>query len=921
MAQRVNPGRLLPLLLILPVAASGQEVSFLRGDADSSGGVNLTDPILALQVAFLGSPDPLPCDDAADANDDGKLQVTDSIYTLGYLFLAGPAPPEPSAACGPDPTADSLSCLSHPPCASAVRYQEVWTVRHDRLAALADGPGPFETGPDGSLYLSVFSWMRLDSTDLALLRYGPQGDRLWEARYGGPLGKREYAADMEVDAHGGVHFLLFSADECVLLRFGPDGRHLWTARDGLIARDWSTGHALTVDDQGSAFVTGWEQLPELGNIIFIRKFSSDGALLWSTRRILPVPLGDTTGDLAVDREGNVFVVGMSAGDFLTLKYSPEGRELWARTFDGVGRYGQDWAQFVAIDGEGNPVVAGESDSDYFLIKYDPAGEVLWTARHSAAFRSFEDLTDLRLHADGSPVLTGRSSQAVFGQTWVFTARWSPSGDLAWSEQILYQSLYSSPVPRLFLGRDGSTWTLCGLENGQLLWLDHDPIGVMTDRSFIPADVTVPGVAMRLDLQGNLFFHQYRDGDVGIVKYDPSPKKVWEASYGTSANDDEVLNGLGVDREGNLLLAGKSTIGFTFIKYGPDGRLAWERSPFGPYLNPTLVAMRLDADGDILATFGGRLRRIDPTGKVDNTSSTYYTAYSISVLEIGPPGRVFLAGPAIDGGLVALEVEKEHGRVMKEFRRSGLAVKAHRSQSLALGADGSVHLSGLFRTSGDGHAVETVKFAESGEQLWSAHLEVASGGDVRALPVVLDGAGNLYLAVQVPDQAARLIKYGPDGALQWEGHAAHAGTELTQLTGLSVSVDGSSYLSGSFDGFTQQGPARSLGTVRHDPEGSLRWLLRHPAFRATADQGAAQVMDARGRLFVTARSGAGLATVVLDPEGMVLWSARHFEGLPALWGAGMNRLDAQGNLFVAATIHDPRSHRDIVASKYAPLPDR
>ncbi len=61
---------------------------FIRADADSTGGVDLTDAIVTLNYLFLGATR-ITCLDAADSNDDGEVNVSDPWYTLNHLFLGG----------------------------------------------------------------------------------------------------------------------------------------------------------------------------------------------------------------------------------------------------------------------------------------------------------------------------------------------------------------------------------------------------------------------------------------------------------------------------------------------------------------------------------------------------------------------------------------------------------------------------------------------------------------------------------------------------------------------------------------------------------------------------------------------------------------------------------------------------------------
>ncbi len=94
-------------LLRLELPAGPPPARFLRGDADGSLELGLSDPVFLLNFLFLGRR-PLDCSDAGDADDDGALAVTDAIYVLNFLFLGGAPPPAPGQSCGEDPSPDGL---------------------------------------------------------------------------------------------------------------------------------------------------------------------------------------------------------------------------------------------------------------------------------------------------------------------------------------------------------------------------------------------------------------------------------------------------------------------------------------------------------------------------------------------------------------------------------------------------------------------------------------------------------------------------------------------------------------------------------------------------------------------------------------------------------------------------------------------
>jgi hypothetical protein len=63
--------------------------SFIRGEANDDGKLDLSDAVFILGFLFLGATEPT-CREALDANDDGGIDIADAISLLGHLFLGSP---------------------------------------------------------------------------------------------------------------------------------------------------------------------------------------------------------------------------------------------------------------------------------------------------------------------------------------------------------------------------------------------------------------------------------------------------------------------------------------------------------------------------------------------------------------------------------------------------------------------------------------------------------------------------------------------------------------------------------------------------------------------------------------------------------------------------------------------------------------
>lgn len=69
--------------------------SYLCGDANGDGTVNITDAVYLINYIFGGGPAPEPLV-AGDVNCDETVNITDAVYLITYIFGGGP---EPCAEC------------------------------------------------------------------------------------------------------------------------------------------------------------------------------------------------------------------------------------------------------------------------------------------------------------------------------------------------------------------------------------------------------------------------------------------------------------------------------------------------------------------------------------------------------------------------------------------------------------------------------------------------------------------------------------------------------------------------------------------------------------------------------------------------------------------------------------------------------
>ena len=160
---------------------------------------------------------------------------------------------------------------------------------------------------------------------------------------------------------------------------------------------WATNYAVTdlgggpmamaVAADGSVYVAAGVGFAE-GSDYGVTKFDRNGNRLWAAS-YGGVPNGyDVATDVAIDHEGNAYVIGWSWGgsssfDAVTIKYDPNGNQLWSARFNGPDNL-EDIGHAIAVDTNGNVIVALSEhfrapNVNFITVCYSPAGTQKWAA--------------------------------------------------------------------------------------------------------------------------------------------------------------------------------------------------------------------------------------------------------------------------------------------------------------------------------------------------------------------------------------------------------------------------------------------------------------------------------------------------------------------------------------------------------------
>jgi hypothetical protein len=310
---------------------------------------------------------------------------------------------------------------------------------------------------------------------------------------------------------------------------------------------------------------------------------------------------------------------------VTLKYDTNGNLLWTNIIDGA------WASpaRVVVDGQGNAYVAGTiwlnscagTTQDFVTVKYSPSGQQLWLRQFDNNCQYTKDVPNsLAVSPDGSRVaVTG--SVAVTG---FLAIEYDATGNLLWSSEgdgffPGNDVIFSSPAEIIISASVNS------IETGfQMALLKFDAAGNLTwSKTYAEGDFAD---RLALDGQGNIVaigrdYPYYSDWVT--LKTDSAGGLLWSQRYDGSKNNDEVPTWISVDAADNIYVAGRGgpspgggTISYlkgVTVKYGPDGSKQW-----AAFNDSTGLVAKVGAAGQVYFFGQGvmRLVRYDQTGLPD-----------------------------------------------------------------------------------------------------------------------------------------------------------------------------------------------------------------------------------------------------------------------------------------------------------------
>lgn len=407
------------------------------------------------------------------------------------------------------------------PMAPAVRYDgTLATVLWSRQIAPfntngSDTWGRMAYDSSGNVYVAYLTGGTISGgtnkggIDFSLMKLAPNGTVLWIKQlfdFSSTGGENNITITVDASGNvvlGGVASATISGgthmgqNDIIVGKFDGNGNSIWLQQSPI----WNTTSpedsvASIKTDASNNIYLSWHNYQtrvsggvNVGNNydIVVMKMTADGGIAWLKQdRFTSTPNSDTSPNLGLDAQGNVYIAyttdgrasggtTMGGNDIVVVKLDTNGNSIWIRQVPPINTPGADQSVWIDVDASGtiymayitNSVVSGGSSMGNFDIavaKMNTDGQILWVRQYAAMNSSLQDDTP-RIFADaqGNAYVSYLARAAISGGVFagnfdVVISKLDTNGNLVWTfQKLMLNTGGEDYLSQLLIGNDGTLY--------------------------------------------------------------------------------------------------------------------------------------------------------------------------------------------------------------------------------------------------------------------------------------------------------------------------------------------------------------------------------------------------------------------------------------------------------------------------------
>lgn len=481
--------------------------------------------------------------------------------------------------------------------------EQVWNARYNGPGNADDEATALALDDFGNIFVTGASQTANGDYDFLTVKYDSNGTLQWAAQYDGTNHSEDWANSIAVDHYGNVYVAGYSASvldstDIRLIQYSPDGQEQWVERFKDFGNTWPTGNGLKIDSDQNLYLVGYSLGVNNVRHAMLLKCNSSGTEQWT------VTYGDTLSypqSIRLTRNNEICVFGSSGSNgynkFLIDKFNGNGVKLWETKY--VSGDASDDPSGSDVSSSGDLFLSGTSSTTagtgFLTMKCDSSGDIQWISRTTEDGNTCI-CTGIVADKNGGAIVMGERDQGLGTGVDYFLLSYSRSGAQESSasydgigntsdECIGHISDWRGNTFAYGVSGSGSTGadfiTVKYDSNGNQQWVKYFNSGTNRNDYAIGAAV---------DSMGGVAVVGYTPGNPGqqfidLVKYGPSGDLEWVDLYNGAFSLNDVPVGVEADKAGNVYMVGTSNISnpseaITVTKFDTAGNSLWSNSTPG-----------------------------------------------------------------------------------------------------------------------------------------------------------------------------------------------------------------------------------------------------------------------------------------------------------------------------------------------------
>jgi len=287
------------------------------------------------------------------------------VDTAGFVYVAGSRSTNRYGS----PISGDYQLIKYDPDSGNVIWVRIYDQDQNDVAtgvAVDEAGFIYITGYSGPQEIPDHGPPEYGPYDFCTVKYDTDGERLWVREHNSGWDDRAFGVAVDDDGNiyvAGSQYRSATGYDYLIIKYDPDGNEIWKRSFYTWYDDWAYGIAVSKD--GYIYATGWSGSEEDGYDYLTVKIDSAGNWVWNETYDKNVK--EKAHSIAVDESGYIYVTGWTLCEneyddrdygFLTVKYDQDGNVRWEKVFDAENS--GDLAYGIAVDKEGYVYVTGLS---------------------------------------------------------------------------------------------------------------------------------------------------------------------------------------------------------------------------------------------------------------------------------------------------------------------------------------------------------------------------------------------------------------------------------------------------------------------------------------------------------------------------------------------------------------------------------